>query len=87
MDLIEQLTHLESLTGNSKKQISKIEYNEFCKNFIFQKLQGKSFAKAFCDYFDFNDTFLRNLSDDTAKYHIEKLGYIKNDTPCYRKLY
>lgn len=77
MDLIQQLKNLESLTYNSNKQISKQEYETFCKEFVFQKLQGISFADAFCNKFKFNKTFLQNFSDDTAKFHIEKLGYIK----------
>jgi hypothetical protein len=68
---------LESLTTNSNKTISKKEYDLFCKNFVFYKLQGKSFSEMFCSNFGFNDTFLKNLSDETAKMHIEKLGYIK----------
>lgn len=77
MDLIQQLKNLESLTYNSNKQISKQEYETFCKEFVFQKLQGISFADAFCKKFNMNDTFLKNFTDDTAKYHIEVLGYIK----------
>jgi hypothetical protein len=68
---------LESLTNNHLKTISKQEYNLFCKRFIFLKLQGKSFAEAFCEQFNMNSCFLRNLSDQTAQDHIEKLGYIK----------
>lgn len=71
------LSQLENLTGNSSKTISKSDYEVFCKEFIFNKLQGKSFGQAFCDRFNFNSVFLKDLSDDTAKYHIEKLGYIK----------
>lgn len=77
MDVIQQLKNLESLTSNSNKQISKQEYEIFCKEFVFQKLQGISFADAFCNKFNFNKIFLEKFSDDTAKYHIEKLGYIK----------
>lgn len=62
---------------NSEKKISMSEYEVFLKEFIFEKLQGKSFGQAFCERFDFNDTFLRALSDESARLHIEKLGYIK----------
>jgi hypothetical protein len=68
---------LESLTNNHIKTISKKEYDIFCKRFIFLKLQGKSFAESFCEYFDMNNCFLKNLSDQTAQDHIEKLGYIR----------
>lgn len=68
---------LDSLTNNAKKSVSKTDYDLFCKEFVFEKIKGKNFGVAFCEKFGLNDTFLRNLSDDTAKYHIEKLGYIK----------
>lgn len=68
---------LEQLTGNAKKSVDKEEYELFCKEFVFDKIKGKTFGFAFCEKFELNDTFLKNLSDDTAKYHIETLGYIK----------
>ena len=71
------LVSLEELTNNKTKKISKSEYELFCKEFIFHKLNGISFGSAFCKKFNFNDTFLKELSDVTAKEHIEKLGYIE----------
>jgi len=68
---------LEQLTSNNSKQISKKQYDLFCKEFVFEKLKGIGFAESFCKKFKLNDTFLKNLSDETAKYHIEMLGYIK----------
>jgi hypothetical protein len=72
-----QLFALESLTGNSSKTVKKCDYENFCKEFIFEKLRGKKFGEAFCQKFDFNDLSLKNLSDQTAKFHIEKFGYIE----------
>lgn len=77
MDFITSLAALEHLTTNHEKKISKKEYELFCKEFVFEKLKGDSFGTAFCMRFGFNDTFLKVLSDKTAKLHIEKLGYIK----------
>ena len=74
---ITTLAALEQLTGNSKKKISKNDYDIFCKEFVFEKIKGKSFGSAFCEKFGFNDIFIKGLSDSTAKDHIEKLGYIK----------
>lgn len=68
---------LEDLTANKEKQISKAEYEVFCKEFVFEKIKGKSFGFAFCERFNFNNIFLKSLSDETAKSHIEKLGYIQ----------
>ena len=77
MNFINTLSGLEQLTGNSSKQISKKQYELFCKEFVFDKLKGIGFAESFCKKFKFNETFLKNLSDETAKCHIEMLGYIK----------
>ena len=77
MNFITTLAALEQLTGNSKKQISKQDYELFCKEFVFDKLKGKGFAESFCEKFEFNNVFLKGLSDATAKNHIETLGYIK----------
>jgi hypothetical protein len=71
------LAGLEKLTNNPNKKVDREEYEIFCKNFIFLKLKGVSFAESFCKHFEFNDCFLKNLSDETAKFHIETLGYIK----------
>lgn len=74
---IEAIKMLEQLTSNSQKTVCKNDYECFLSEFVFYKLKGYSFGKAFCDKFGFNDTFLKNLSDKTAREHIEKLGYIK----------
>lgn len=74
---ITTLAALEQLTNNDKKKISKKDYDLFCKEFVFEKLKGKSFASSFCERFGFNDVFLKGLSDETARDHIEKLGYIQ----------
>ena len=77
MNFITQLAALEKLTNNKHKKISRKDYEIFCKEFVFDKIKGKSFGESFCERFDFNGTFLKNLSDVAAKDHIETLGYIK----------
>lgn len=77
MQFITTLAALEQLTGNNKKKISKSDYEIFCKEFLFETLRGKTFGAAFCERFGFNDIFLKALSNETAKHHIEKLGYIE----------
>lgn len=59
------------------KTISREEYELFRKEYMFEKLKGKTFGEAFCERFNIEDYFLKNFTDGTAKYHIEKLGYIK----------
>lgn len=68
---------LETLTNNARKSVDQREYEIFCNEFIFDKIKGRTFGEAFCKKFGLNDTFLKNLSDQTAREHIEKLGYIK----------
>lgn len=64
--------------GNKeKKTISKQDYELFCKEYIFDNLKGKSFGQAFCERFQIQDHLINNVSNDTAKFHIEMLGYIK----------
>jgi len=76
-DFITTLSALEEITGNNKKTVSKAEYATFLKEFVFEKLKGKTFGVAFCEKFGFNNIFLKGLSDETARSHIEMLGYIK----------
>lgn len=75
--VVDALMAFDTLTNNhNKPKVNKKDYEQFCKEFVFEKLKDKSFGESFCEKFKFNDTFIKNLSDDTAKYHIEKLGYI-----------
>lgn len=69
------ITSLDSII-NKNRDVSKTDYENFCKDFLFDKLKGKSFGQAFCERFDFNNLLLKHLSDATAKYHIETLGYV-----------
>jgi hypothetical protein len=76
-NFMSQLAGLEALTNNKNKTVSKQDYEKFCNEFVFAKLKEKSFGEAFCERFSLNDIFLKSLSDETAKFHIEALGYIK----------
>jgi thermostable 8-oxoguanine DNA glycosylase len=76
-DMQRYLLALEDLTNNKNKTVNKKDYELFCREFVFAKVKGISFGEAFCERFGFNNTFLKNLSDKTAQYHIEKLGYVK----------
>lgn len=68
---------LINFNKDDRPEISKQDYEVFCKEFIFDKLHERKFGEAFCERFNIDDYILKNLSDTTAKYHIEKLGYIK----------
>lgn len=65
------------ISPKTTKTISKEDYETFRKEYMFERLKGKTFGQAFCEKFDMDDYFLKNLSDKTAQYHIENLGYIK----------
>lgn len=66
-----------NLISTESPTISSDEYSVFKKQFVFEKLKGIKFGEAFCQKFNFDDYILKNLSDETAQYHIETLGYIK----------
>lgn len=76
-NITDHLIQLEYLTDNKTKSVNKKDYESFCKEFVFYDLKEISFGEAFCERFGFNNIFLKNLSNETARYHIEKLGYIK----------
>lgn len=73
----------ECLTTNHKKQITKQEYELFCKEFVFEKLKGKKFGESFCEKFGYNNFMLKDFTDDTAKRVIKNMGYVKDDTRSY----
>lgn len=76
--MVTSLRDRDCWAGNTnKKTISSAEYDLFCKEFVFDQLKGIGFGVAFCKRFNINDMLLNIVSDDTAKFHIEKLGYIK----------
>ncbi len=55
-----------------EKKISKIEYELFCKEYLFYQLQDIRFGRAFCEKFDITDYVVRCLVDeDIAKEMIE----------------
>jgi len=63
---------LENL-NSPKYNISKSDYEIFCKEYIFEHLRGVKFGKAFCKKFNINDTMLKCLFDeDLAKELIEE---------------
>lgn len=63
--------------SKTKKTVTKDEYEIFCKEYVFDSIKGIRFGEAFCKRFDINDSMLSKFSNDLAKFHIEKLGYIK----------
>lgn len=76
--MVSTLNNLETWSANSqKKTVSKLEYDVFCKEYMFDQLKGIGFGEAFCERFDIKDPLINIVSNDTAKIHIELLGYIE----------
>ncbi len=63
--------------SKTKKTVSKDDYEIFCKEYVFDSLKGIKFGEAFCKRFDIHDSMLSMFSNELARFHIEKLGYIK----------
>ena len=71
---------VEDLKNLSKKKptITHEQYEQFKKEFVFEKLKGKRFGKAFCEKFGLHDYVLSNMiSDDEVDTIIRLMGYIK----------
>ena len=76
LSMVGQLT-ADELPSKQKKTVSKADYHDFCNEYIFDSLKGLTFGKAFSLRFDIKDNMLEVLGDDTARFLIENLGYIK----------
>lgn len=69
---------LQTYTDKNPNQvIPRKEYEEFCKEYVFLKLKGVSFGKAFCEHFDVNHFIIYSLPEESAKGFIEKHGFVK----------
>ena len=66
------------LAEKDKKKITQKEYDEFKKEFVFEKLKGNTLGQAFCKKFQMADYMLLTLKDDNEiEFLIKNLGYIK----------
>lgn len=66
------------LAEKSKKTVTQREYDEFKKEFVFEKLKGSTLGQAFCKKFQMADYMLLTLKDDNEiEFLIKNLGYIK----------
>ena len=77
-DKMAQQLDLQTL-GKGKKdfKISKQEFEEFLKGFLFEQIKGElSLGEAFCKKYDEPNYVLSILPDRSAKAHIKKF-YVK----------
>jgi hypothetical protein len=62
-----------------EKTISRAEYDEFCRDFLFNLLKGEKFGTAFSKRFGIEDGILDlGLSTEATKDHIKSMGYVKD---------
>lgn len=72
------VTQLSQPPEKIRVQVSKEDYEVFCKEFVFDKLRDTKFGVAFCKRFDIFDTaLLLNRSDENTRQYIKDVGYIK----------
>jgi hypothetical protein len=65
------------LDTTPKVQISKQDYAVFCKEYIFDQLQGKRFGRAFCERFDIQDMVIKCLFDEDIAREMIQENYIQ----------
>lgn len=80
------MNHFHALTMNAmanilskaKKTVTQEQYEQFRKEYVFEKLKGCTLGESFCKKFDIQDYMLSNLKDEEeTEFLIKSLGYIK----------
>ncbi len=75
--MVDQLRIETWVKGKKDFKISKQEFDDFCKGFLFEQIKGNySLGEAFCKKYDEPNYVLGILPDHSAKAHIKKF-YIK----------
>ena len=77
-DKMAQQLELQTLgKGKQDFSISKQEFNDFCKEFLFEQIKGDyRLGEAFCKKYNESNYVLSILPDSSAKIHIKKF-YVK----------
>jgi hypothetical protein len=77
-DKMAQQLDLQTLgKGKTNFKISKQEFDNFCKEFLFEQIKGDyQIGEAFCKKYDEPNYVLSILPDHSAKTHIKKF-YVK----------
>ena len=69
---------MANILSKAKKTVTKEQYEQFRKEYVFEKLKGLTLGQAFCKNFDIQDYMLSNLKDEEeTEFLIKSLGYIK----------
>ena len=66
-------TPIEVAINPNKTKIAKADYEDFHKEFIFEKLKGKTLAECFSHKFGISDILFEiSMSDEATKVYIEQ---------------
>jgi len=69
--------NLQSLGKSNNFKITNEEFEELCKNFLFEQIKGNNkFGAYFCEKYDESNHVLMILPNESAKEHIKKF-YVK----------
>lgn len=68
---------LQTLGKSRQFKITKLEFEDFCKGFLFEQIKGDiKLGEAFCKKYNETNYVLSILPDDSAREHIRKF-YVK----------
>ena len=71
--MVQQLDLQTLGKGNKDFKINKQEFEDFCKEFLFEQIKGDlKLGEAFCKKYDEPNYVLSILSNHSAKAHIKK---------------
>jgi len=69
--------NLQTLGKNNNFKITNEEFEELCKNFLFEQIKGNDkFGAYFCEKYNEPNNVLMILPNNSAKEHIKKF-YVK----------
>ena len=68
---------LTRIKHTDTKTISKIEYDAFQKEYIFDQLRDMKYGKSFCERFQINDPVVSRLIDEDLARELIEENYIK----------
>jgi len=75
-NMVKQL-ELQTFGKGKKFNITKKEFEQFCKGFLFEQIKGdQKLGQHFCEKYNEPNYVLSILNDNSAKEHIKKF-YVK----------
>lgn len=75
---LQTMNAMVNMLSKAKKTITLEQYEQFKKEFVFDKLRGLTMGQAFCEKFEISDYMLSTItSEEETDFLIKNLGYIK----------